>query len=358
MAQEVNEMRTNKEKTGVAKRYYRPEINRCPVCHWKLNRGYKLWHKYVQTLSGQFYVISQGYRCSNPACEEAQATYRSNEAEGLSVPGCGYGVDVIVEVGYQRFWQQRTVAEIHAALSSQVLISERQVLNLLANFLVLLRAGQAAKIAGLKARWQELGGLVLALDGMQPEKGSPALYVVREAQLGITLKAEALETGDQHTLAQVLLEPIKNWDLPVKGIVSDAQESIRLAVAQVYPRQPHQCCQFHGLKEAGRPGYEQDRALKTGLKKRLRPKLRYLRTSVYRLPVDDPYRPVLVKYVQLFRFALLMQGLPPFKLGGVRLVQQLTLLEASLRRAREKGGIGCWTGCSNWPDCTALMPTR
>jgi hypothetical protein len=182
---------------------------------------------------------------------------------------------------------------------------------------------------------------------MQPEKGSPALYVVREAQLGITLKAETLETGDQHTLAQRLLDPIKSWDMPVKGIVSDAQESIRLAVAQVYPQQPHQCCQFHGLKEAGRPGYEQDRALKTRLKKRLRSKLRYLRTTVYRLPATDPYRPVLLKYVQLLRFALLIQGLPPFKLGGVRLVQYLALLEASLRRAREKGGIGCWNGCSS-----------
>jgi hypothetical protein len=39
--------------------------------------------------------------------------------------------------------------------------------------------------------------------------------------------------------------------------------------------------------------------------------------------------------------------LPPFKLGGVRLVQYLALLEASLRRAREKGGIGCWNGCSS-----------
>ena len=351
-------MRSTKNNDTVKTVYYRPEQKRCPVCHWKLKRQRTLWHKYLTTMAGRIRAISQGYRCSNPACEAAQTTYRSNEAEGLSVPGCGYGLDVIVEVGYQRFWQQRTVAEIHAALPSHVKISERQVLNLLANFLALLRAGQGAKIAGLKGQWQELGGLVLALDGMQPEKGSPALYVVREAQLGITLKAEALETADQQTLAQVLLEPIKSWDLPVKGIVSDAQESIRLAVAQVYPNQPHQCCQFHCLKEAGRPGYEQDRALKTRLKKRLRPKLRYLRTTIYRLAADDPYRPVLVKYVQLFRFALLIQGLPPFKLGGVQLVQQLTLLEASLRRAREKGGIGCWTGCSNWPGCTTLSLTR
>ncbi len=176
----------------------------------------------------------------------------------LSVPECSYRIDVIVEVGYQRFWQRRTVQEIHAILKECVAISERQILNLLANFLGLLRAGQAAKIAGLGPEWQELGGMTLAIDGMQPEKGSPALYVVREAQLGVTLRAEKLETGDHQTIATELLEPIKVWGLPIKGVISDAQESIRLAVSQVYPDKPHQNCQFHCLKEAGRPSYERD----------------------------------------------------------------------------------------------------
>jgi hypothetical protein len=43
---------------------------------------------------------------------------------------------------------------------------------------------------------------------MQPEKGTPALYVVREAQLDVTLMAEILETGDHQTIAAELLEPI------------------------------------------------------------------------------------------------------------------------------------------------------
>jgi len=38
-------------------------------------------------------------------------------------------------------------------------------------------------------------------------------------------------------------------------------------------------------------------------------------------------------------FTLLTSGLPPFDLAGIRLVQQLKTLEASLQRAQEKGGI-------------------
>ena len=213
------------------------------------------------------------------------------------------------------------------------------MLNLLANFLALLRAAQPAKVARLHPQWQKLGGLVVSIDGMQPEKGNPALYVVREVQLGVALKAEILETGDHQTIATELLEPIKDWGLPVKGIISDAQESIQMAVTLVWPDKPHQNCQFHCLKEAGRPTYEADRAMKTELKKKLRGRLNRARQAIKQLPELDPYRPVLLKYVRHLRFTLLARGLPPFELGGLRMVAQLTTLEASLYRARKKGGI-------------------
>ncbi|OGV97534.1 hypothetical protein A2W24_04135 [Microgenomates group bacterium RBG_16_45_19] len=334
-------MRIAKDNRNLPKQYYRSELKRCPHCHWKLKRWATLWRKYLSTLAGRFHVFSQGYRCANSDCPEPEAIYRSTEAETLSVPGCSYGIEVIVEVGYQRFWLQRTIQEIHGLLKERVLISERQILNLLAHFLALVRAGQPAKVAQLRAHWQKLGGLVLSIDGMQPEKGTPALYVVREVQVDVTLMAEILETADHQTLATHLLEPIKAWGLPVKGIISDAQESIRLAVAQVWPDQPHQNCQFHCLKEAGRPAFEADRALKTRLKKKLRGGLNRARQAIQALSETDPYRPVLLKYVRYLRFTLLVRSLPPFELGGLRMVQQLTLLEASLGRAQEKGGIDC-----------------
>ena len=336
-------MRKAKDNSNLPKKYYRPELKRCPHCQWKLKRWSILWNKYLSTLSGRFHVFSQGYRCPNPDCPEPQTVYRSAEAETLSVPGCSYGIDVIVEVGYQRFWLRRTIQEIHGTLKDKVPISERQVLNLLVNFLALLQAAQPAKVAELHARWQQLGGLVLSIDGMQPKKGNPALYVVREVQLDETLMAKILESGDHQTIATELLEPLKALGLPIKGIVSDAQESIRLAINQVCPDTPHQNCQFHCLKEAGRPTFEADRAMSTQLKKKLRGRLYRARQAIKDLPEADPYRAVLLKYVRYLHFiTLLVSSLPPFELGGLRIVQQLTTLEASLCRAREKGGIACF----------------
>jgi hypothetical protein len=334
-------MRTAKDNSPLSNRYYRPEQTRCPHCQWKLKRCYTVWRKYLNSLSGRTQIFSQGYRCPNPACPEPAVVYRSDKAEKLSVPHCSYGLDVIVEVGYQRFWYQRTIKEIHQWLEKRVPISERQVLNLLVNFLTLLRTTQPIRLAQLQPQWRALDGLVISIDGMQPEKGNPALYVVREVQLDVTLMAEILETADHRTIATTLLKPIASWSLPVKGIISDAQESIRLAVAQVWPDRPHQNCQFHCLKEAGRPTFEADRALKTSLKKKLRRRINRVRQTIKDLPDTNPYRPVLLKYVQYLRFTLLARSLAPFDLGGLRMVEQLMTLEASLHRSRKKGTIGC-----------------
>ncbi len=102
-------MRTAKDNSTLSNRYYRPEQTRCPHCQWKLKRCHTVWRKYLNSLSGRTQIFSQGYHCQNPACPEPAVVYRSAEAERLSVPHCGYGLDVIVEVGYQRFWSQRTL---------------------------------------------------------------------------------------------------------------------------------------------------------------------------------------------------------------------------------------------------------
>jgi hypothetical protein len=283
-------------------------------------------------------------------------TYRSAEAETLSVPGSSFGLDVIVEVGYRRFWMRQTVLEIHADLKGLIPLSERHVLHLIGDFLALLRAGQPAKIVHLLSTLKELGGLILAIDGMQPEKGNDALYIVREAQLDLTLVAETLDQADHETLQVKLLEPIKAWAIPIRGVISDAQESIRLAVEQALPGCPHQNCQFHGLREAGRLTFLADRAMKTDLKSQLRGRINRARATIRALPDADPYRPSLLAYANHIRSTLLEGGLPPFDLGGIRMYQDLAAIEASLRRAREKGGTGSWTDSSRYWRCVSRLP--
>ena len=58
--------------------------------------------------------------------------------------------------------------------------------------------------------------------------------------------------------------------MPITGVVSDGQDSIRKAMAQALPGVPHQLCHFHYLREAAKPIYEADRHAKKELKKRVR----------------------------------------------------------------------------------------
>lgn len=57
-----------------------------------------------------------------------------------------------------------------------------QILNLFGDFFVLLRAAKPAKIAADRPYFQR-HGLVISLDGMEPEQADEILFVFREANL-------------------------------------------------------------------------------------------------------------------------------------------------------------------------------
>jgi hypothetical protein len=249
-------------------RYHRPEHRLCPQCGTRLKRQHILWRKSLVFLTGQAYVTSWGYRCPNPHCPANEVIHHSSEAEQLHLGRRQVAREVVVQVGYWRFWQHATVTEIHERLCTglPLPVSERQVLNLVGDFLTLLRAAQPAKIDAMRPSLAERGGLLVSVDGMQPETGNLCLYVLRDPQQALTLLAESLEDSSAPTLKRELLTPLKvsaeKLNLPILGIVSDAQLSIRQAVDAALPGVPHQCCHFHCLRDAGSITFEADRKLK------------------------------------------------------------------------------------------------
>src|SRR4029078_2650089 len=71
-------------------------------------------------------------------------------------------------------------------------------------------------------------------------------------------------------LAKLLCEVKSALPVPIAGVVSDGQTSIRNAVALALEGVPHQLCHFHYLREAALPVYEADRHAKVQLKKKVR----------------------------------------------------------------------------------------
>jgi hypothetical protein len=273
--------------------------------------------------------------CQTPTCPRYHKAYRP-EAEGHFVlPQHEFGLDLIAQIGAWRYLQHRSVPEMHAALRAQGLpISERSVTNLLDRYDELV-ALSVLDVERLRRITQAHGRVILALDGLQPDVGHEVLWVLRDCLSGEVLLVRSLLSAteaDLVTLLQALRDAV---DVPIAAVVSDGQQSIRKAVAHVFPDLPHQLCHFHYLREAATPIFEADRHAKKELKKRVRG-IRPLERAVEER--DDPTAELVRGYAVAVRSALTDDGLPPLDAPGVRLQERLTKIGESLQRVAEKGG--------------------
>ena len=177
--------------------------------------------------------------------------------------------------------------------------------------------------------------MVLALDGMQPDVGHEVLWVIRDCLSGEPLLARSLLSATEADLAPLLHEVKAALPVPILGVVSDGQTSIRNAVATALPGIPHQLCHFHYLREAARPIYEADRHAKKEVKKTVRG-VRPIERAVEGR--DDPAAEVTRGYCLAVRSAITDDGRPPLAASGLKLRDRLEAIEASLGRLVEKGG--------------------
>src|SRR5207248_5626462 len=160
------------------------------------------------------------------------------------------------------------------------------------------------------------------------------LWVIRDCLTGEPLLARSLLSGTEADLAILLREVKDALPVPILGIVSDGQTSIRNAVASALPGIPHQLCHFHYLREAARPIYEADRHAKKELKKAVRG-VRPIERAVEGR--TDPAAEVTRGYCLAVRRALTDDGRPPLCASGLKLHDRLSAIAASLDRVAEKG---------------------
>lgn len=313
----------------------------CPAC------GSAMWVNYenyrtVTTLEAVVRLTLKVRRCQEKSCERYHRPYRP-EAEGQWVlPGHEFGLDVIAAIGNWRYREHRTVSELHERLREQsVVISERSVTNLLDRYdeLVAVALQDSQRLQQLLTKQ---GRIVLAVDGLQPDVGHEVLWVVRDCLSGEVLLARPLLSAAQDDLAGLLEEVKGALPVAVAGIISDGQQSLRKAVAKVFPEIPHGLCHFHYLREAARPIYEADRHAKKELKKQIRGVRELERKAARR---QDETGQVTEGYCQAVRSALTDDGRPPLQAAGLRLHGRVTRIAESLQRASQKGGFP-----ANWSN--------
>lgn len=311
-----------------------PDRTDCPHCGRWMTADYAN-RRTLHTLAGVTRLNLTIRRCHHPACVAHKTPYRP-EAEGsFALPRHEFGLDVVALIGRLRYTEHRSVPEIKAHLvGRQVSVSERTVTNLLDRYDELL-ATALADDHRLKKVLASQKKVILAIDGLQPDVGHEVLWVLRDVLSGEILLAKSLLSARQQDLAELLIAVKASCPVPVVGIVSDGQHSIRKAVAQAFPGVPYQLCQFHYLREAAKPIYEADRHAKVQLKKKVRGVREIERQVEGR---TGPEAEAVRGYCSAVRSALTDDGRPPLEASGLKLQGRLSAIAASLGRAKAKGG--------------------
>jgi len=202
----------------------------CPAC------GSPLWaaakpQRSVITLQGIVRLHLQLRNCRDPDCSRRGVCLRPEQEGRYALPQHESGLDVIATVGRLRHAEHRSVPEIHAELSRRgVAICVRSVGNLLDRYDERL-ALSCSDAARLKAITAAAGRVILAIDGLQPDVGHEVLGVIRDALSGEVLLARSLLSSTQDDLAELSREVKDVLSVPIAGVVSDGQTSIRKAVA-------------------------------------------------------------------------------------------------------------------------------
>jgi hypothetical protein len=287
----------------------------------------------IATLAGRFRLDLTVRRCRNARCPRYHQPYRP-EAEGSwALPHGEYGLDVIALVGMLRYRHHHSLAELHRVLRDRGLaIGERTVLNLLARYeeLVSLHLSDPQRLHKIFAQQT---AVILALDGLRPDVGHEVLWVFRDSVSGEILLARPLLSECETDLAALITEVQAALPVPIRGVISDGQHSIRNAVASALPGIPHQLCHFHYLREAAKPVYEADRHAKKELKKHVRG-VRPIERAIEKRTDDEAT--IIRNYCLAVRSALTDDGHPPLSAPGLKLHERLTLIAASLERVAKK----------------------
>ena len=302
-------------------------------------------HRTVTTLQGVTHLILKVYSCRNTSCPCFHQIYRPEEEGGWALPHGEFGLDVIALVGTLRYQQQRSIPQIHQELLDRGLdVALRTVNDQLYRYEELLTLHLSDE-ARLRERLKGQKQVILAIDGLQPDVGHEVLWVLRDCLSGEVLLARSLLGATEQDLIPLLEEvaaTCQGLEVPIAGVISDGQQSIRKAVAHALPGVAHQLCHFPYLREATKCISDADRRAKKELKKLVRGVRPLERALEHR---SDEEAEAIRGYCLAVRSALADDGLPPLDPAGLRLHQRLQTIDTSIRLIEEKRGFP-----PNWRD--------
>jgi len=361
--------------------------------HWPADTDFALWeldvldrncsvcgrlmyicdHRYrrFHTLQGPVQLICKLNHCPDPACP-GHARTKSPELEiTLALPQMAIGWDVLCWIGHRRCARHMAISLIRSELLDDfgIKLSDDAIEQYIRRYQAMLAARQQ-DAESLRRLYDSAAEIILCIDGLQPEKGHEALYVVRELTRKRVWFAEPLLSATADEVRR-LIHQAKQWaqslGTPVGLWMSDKQEAFVKGIAAEFPDVPHRYCDNHFLRDLAKPVLEADSHAKVQMRKKVRG-LRTIERAVLRrrkaqteddlTPTTpeatrpataaanrsadevDPTGSVVLDYCSAVRGILNDDQGGPLHPPGLRMAAALNEVQASIRRNLEakKGG--------------------
>jgi hypothetical protein len=245
----------------------------CPACGRRMHiRDHR--YRRIHTLDGPVQLICKLNHCPDPACP-AHAKTKSPELEiTLALPQMAIGWDVFCWIGHRRCSRHMAIPLIRSELRDDygIQLSEDAIDQSIRRYQAMLAARQQdAEL--LRQRYASSAEIILCIDGLQPEKGHEALYVVRELTRKRVWFAEPLLSATEDEVRR-LIRKAKQWaeslGPPVGLWMSDKQDAFVTAIAAEFPDVPHRSCDNHFLRDLAKPVLEADSQAKVRMRKEVR----------------------------------------------------------------------------------------
>src|SRR3954467_11545159 len=351
----------------------------CPACGRMMHicdHRYRRFH----TLDGPVQLICKLNHCPDRACP-GHARTKSPELEiTLALPQMAIGWDVLCWIGHRRCSLHMAISLLRSELRDDYAIerSEDAIDEYIRRYQVMLAARQQDP-ASLRRQYEWGAEIILCIDGLQPEKGHEALYVVRELTRKRVWFAEPLLSATEDEVRRLIRkagEWTESLGTPVGLWMSDKQEAFVKGIAAAFPDVPHRYCYNPFLRDLARPVLEADSHAKVRMRKKVRG-LRTIEQAVLQrqgtepkedltpetpeatgtattadLPptVVDPAGSVVLDYCAAVRGILNDDQGGPLDPPGLRMAAALHEVQESLRRdLDEKKGGSRRSNSAAWP---------
>src|SRR3954447_26485171 len=231
-------------------------------------------HHRVFTLAGPLHLVCKLAHCPTRACPAHPQTLSPAAETTIAMPWWVLGWDVVCWLGQRRFARHWSVGQLRAELADadQIRLSADAIETYIHRYQQMLAARRQAPDQ-LAAAYADVEAVMLAIDGLQPEKGHETLSVVRELERKRVWLAEPL-LSSATTHAQQLLVQSRVWaerlGKPVRLWMSDKQDAFVRGIAAEFPGVPHRYCANHFLRDVAKPVLEADSRAKVKMRRTVR----------------------------------------------------------------------------------------